>query len=274
MTDTQAMLIVNKIIKLKDKEGSRKRLEKLYSKLADLMDKSRHSKLREDIQEEYSIAMEYAINDNGDEVVLKELNSQFSLFFESICQDPVDVIDYHEVNVSIDDILRWYQNGDVPLPEGSSRAYEPISKFLFEKNKDGYYGFGDSIYEFYYDGYDENTFNSEFKVIPSIDRQIEHLESDPDIQLNMEKTEAEIDKLESAGIYIGATYRTPDQRYKIHIGGIDNENTLFLITVRDLDNNKIKQAWVTAERIINLLNIRPMFDLIDEIYTLFNKILK
>lgn len=274
MSDTQAMLIVNKIIKLEGKEGGWERLEKLYSKLADLMGKPRHSDLRDDIQEEYGMAMEEAVNVDGDDAVLKELNDQFKSFFESICQDPVDVINYHEVNVSIDDILRWYQNGDVPLPEGSSRVYEPISKFLFEKNEDGYYGFGDSIYEFYYDGYDEDTFNSEFKVIPLIDRQIERLESDPDIQLNMEKTETEIEKLESVGIYIGETYRTPDQQYKIYIGEIDTENTLFLITVKDLVNDKIKRAWVTAERIINLLNIRPMFDLIDEIHTLFNKILK
>jgi len=273
-TNTQAVVIIKKIIAGKDINV----LDKLYQELVGIFDDGIHNKLRDDIIESYGHAMETAINEQADKDIKTDIGSEITSFFKHICKDPFELngissIITSSIIISIQDVLRWYQDGDNPLPDGSRKMTKTIYDMLRRLNEDGNYAVSNA-YEYYSGGeYNSDVFNSEFNIITTlIDKRIDDIELDPDIVENMEKMLAEIEKLKSIGINIGSTYNTPGKKYSLTIEQANNEDVNFLVTVRDIKTNKSKRVYLTADRIINLLKMRSAFNLIDEIYSVFNKI--
>lgn len=266
LCDTNASMIVRQIIKTTDNDKKRK----LYQKLADVLKRAKHEELRDEITTEFSQAEEDAINVGANEEIRTELNHSIKQFFQSICKDEVVVTGIETIVVSLDDVLRWYQKGDERLPEGSPRANRTLQSLLVKKDHD--YVLHD-VYEFYYSGdMDDDTFTDKFNVDSIIERYTDRLESDPEIMEQMEFIDQEEEKLRSVNVYMGHAYKDPSERYSIVVADADLESGRFRTVIKDRETKKVKRIYLTADRIINLLKMKPLVDVIDEIYNIFAKI--
>lgn len=269
LIDTNGVELIKKIVAHQDRPNY-----DLLQQLVTLMDNSRHADLREKIISNYSNAMEEAINEGGDEAIRMEMNGQVKAFFDAICKDPFQINGVSSVIVTFNDILRWYQNGeDTPLPDDAIVGAKSVANRLRKLNN-GLDRFGIyDAYEFYYDGtYDQNTFESEFDPIQDIEDKIFNLELDSEVIENADLLDVETAKLKNANILMDKFYQTPDNKYQIKLLDSDIINQLFKVLIIDLNTHKNKIAYLSAERIINLLTVPTMFDVIDEVYALFGKI--
>ena len=264
LSDTAGYIMVNEIIK----SDPAKRRD-YYEDLANIFDKTIHEKLRDDIIDEYHTAHNKASIAGGMDEIKKDFKNEIKTFFNTICTDEVIYLsDIESINFTIADILRWYQNGDEELPESSPRKNYSILEMINEYDPKGNFGMYE-VSNAYYENFDQDEFDDKFNVDYSIGYAIDKLEEDPEIIERIEYMEQEENKLNAAGIYVGESYNVPRSNYVISVHYLSRETGKVNVTIGDSESDKVKQGFITAERLINLTQMEPLTDIINEVYNLF-----
>jgi hypothetical protein len=279
LCDTSGSLLIRDLMSIRKSMAKGKTVgtdyRVIYTKLAKILNKAKHVDITKEIVERYGIAMESAINTAGDEEIESELKRNIEGFFKSVCKDEVKIEGKGSITVTIADVLRWYQDGDLELPDNDELRQVGLDTIIAKISEDNQFQIT-LAYEIYYGGdMDQDEFKSEFdkSLADEINNMAENLEYDPEIVENMEIVDAEIAKLEHAGIYLGETYQDPSKDFVLKIYEADLETTKFIVTIRNKKSGNTKRTKLTADRIINILRISPMVDIIDEVYALFSKII-
>ena len=258
--------LVKKILKSKKRHT-------LYDQLVKIFNEPINERLRDEIIDEYGNAEQIAINVVGDQEIKSQLEDIVLSFFKSICKNEIVIKGFDCVIVSIEDVVSWYQNGqDAVLSEDSPQALKSISQVVKLLNKDKNFYIYDAYEAYYNGGHDQETFDEHFDVSYIIRKYTDEIELDPEILEKYEEMEKDIELLDIIGIKSNKTYNTPDGKYSLIIIDNDFNTGTFLVQIRNLETNKTDRAYLTAERIANLLNIIPTLDLIDEVYQIFSKI--
>lgn len=269
--DYSGVNIIRKIQLAKKKKKERQSLNNLYEGLAEILSKPIHDDLVEDIVEDYREAMEEAHFTYGDDGIKEDIKSSFTSFLKNHAEK-YDIKSYGSFDISIHDLLLWYQNGnDTPLSENDSKRVLYPWNILLKMVRDSDFELGE-IYEYYYEGYDEEEFKDEFDPQSYINKAIDRVENDPDFKERYDRMESEIDKLSGANIFVGEVYSDPTFKFKLQIIEPDYSEERFEVIIQNTETNKTKRAFLTADRIINILRTNPLFDIIDEVYSIFSKI--
>jgi hypothetical protein len=261
LSDTEGYRIVRKIIENTEIND--------YTDLVNVFNKAIHRSLREDIIDSYWTSYDYAREKGAQKAIRIDFRKHVRDEFTSICKDNIKFVGenttYVSLDVSLDDVIRWYQGGDEPLPENSKRKDKSILKTLIKLDMDKM----SDVYEYFYSEFDEEEFDAQFDVGYIITNATDQIEADPEIMERAEHLEHEEQKLRDAGIYVGETYSDPSGKYSIKISDSDIEKGGFEVLVKDTIGGKMKFGILSADKIINLLQLQPLTDIIDEVYDLF-----
>lgn len=269
-------LIAAEIIKNIQNNNGEER--KLFEALVPFFYEEINTELRQEITSFYEYAMNDAINDAGDKEVGDTIYSAIHDFFTNICQDPIEMSSIWKIEVSIEDVINWYKNNPI-----ASTGNWPLYKLFRHLNKDLTYGLFD-VFEYYGTGdFDEETFNRLFYdvTIKEINSAIDNiLYSEDDIVEYYRYRNEVIKKTRSLGIEFNKEYILPDKKHTmiIHIVPASDLNItkepdkIFNVTITNTETDNSKTAVMSLERIINLNATYPAFDIIDEVYNIFNKI--
>ncbi len=268
---TAAEIIKN----IKNKNGKER---DLFEALVPFFYEEINNELREEIIRLYEYAMDEAINVAGDKDVGDAIYGAIHDFFTNICQDPIEMSSMWKIEVSINDVINWYENNPI-----ASTGNWSLYKLFRHLNKDLTYGLYD-IFEYYGVGQiDDETFNSMFyhDTIKEIDSAIDTIlySEDDTVEYYRYRNEV-IEKTRSLGIEFNKEYILPDKKHTMFIYlvpaselNITKEpDKIFNVTITNTETGKSKTAAMSLERIINLNATYPAFDIIDEVYNIFNKI--
>lgn len=250
----------------------------LFENLANIFNEEINKELKEDIINYYYHANDEAINAEGDKKVGEAIFDAIYAFFSSICQEPFEMPNMWNIEVSIYDIMGWYENHPA-----ASMGNWTLYKLFKELNIDLTYGLYD-LFEYYGTGeMDMEVFHDIFDndMLKAIDSAIDTVLYNENDLIEYYKYRNEVlEKTKSLGIEFNKEYMLPDKKHVMIINLVpanelniaEEPDKIFKVTISNTENNKTKTAEMTLDRIINLKAIYPAFDVIDEVYNIFNKI--